>query len=72
MKRTGLLLTGMVIVTGCLAYAWQALPHQQSNLYVQEDVGAVQEQTGQTEQVVRRKEEHGYAYSLLPEEEQLR
>lgn len=70
MKRTGLLLTGMVIMTGCLAYAWQILPHQQSKLYVQEDVGAPQEQTGQAEQVVRRKEEHGYAYSLLPEEEQ--
>lgn len=70
MKRTGILLTGMVIMTGCLAYAWQTLPHQQSNLYVQEDVGAVQEQTGQTEQIVRREEEYGYAYSLLPEQEQ--
>lgn len=70
MKRTGLLLTGMVIMTGCLSYAWQILPHQQSNLYVQEDVGAVQEQTEQPEQVVRREEEHGYAYSMLSEEEQ--
>lgn len=70
MKRTGLLLTGMVIMTGCLSYAWQTLPHQQSNLYVQEDVGAVQEQTEQPEQVVRREEEYGYAYSMLSEEEQ--
>lgn len=70
MKKTGILLAGMVIMTGCLAYAWQTLPHQQSNLYVQEDAGAVQEQTGQTEQIVRREEEYGYAYSLLPKEEQ--
>ena len=71
MKRTGVLLTGMLIVTGCLAYAWQTLPHQQSDLYIQEDVGAKQEEFEQTEQVIKREEEHGYAYSMLPEEEQI-
>lgn len=70
MKRTGLLLTGMLIMTGCLAYAWQTLPHRQSELYVQEDVGAKQEDAGQTEQVVRRASEDGYAYGMLSEEEQ--
>lgn len=71
MKRTGVLLTGMLIVTGCLAYAWQTLSHQQSDLYIQEDVGAKQEESEQTEQVIKREEEHGYAYSMLPEEEQI-
>ena len=70
MKKTGILLTGMIIVTGCLASAWQMLPHQQSDLYVQEDFGAEQEKQEQTEQVVRREEEHGYAYSMISEEEQ--
>ena len=70
MKRTGLLLVGMLIITGCLAYAWQTLPHRQSDLYVQEDIGAEQDKSGQAEQVVRREEEHGYAYSMLPAEEQ--
>ena len=70
MKRTGLLMTGMLIMTGCLAYAWQTLPHRQSDLYVQEDVGAKQDEPEQTERVIRREEENGYAYGMLPEEEQ--
>ena len=70
MKRTGLLMTGMLIMTGCLAYAWQTLPHRQSDLYVQEDVGAKQDEPEQTERVIRQEEENGYAYGMLPEEEQ--
>lgn len=70
MKRTGVLLTGMLLATGCLAYAWQILPHQQSDLYLQEDLGAMQEEAGQPEQMIKRAEEKGYAYSMLPEEEQ--
>ena len=70
MKRTGVLLTGMLILTGCLAYAWQTLPHQQSELYMQEDFGAMQDEPEQTEQIVMRTEENGYAYSMLAEEEQ--
>ena len=70
MKRTGLLLIGMLIATGCLAYAWQTLPHRQSDMYMQEDLGAEQESSSRTEQVVKRTEENGYAYSMLPEEEQ--
>lgn len=70
MKRTGILLTGMLILTGCLAYAWQTLPRQQSDLYRQKDLGAKQEEAEPAEQVVRREQENGYAYSMLPEEEQ--
>lgn len=71
MKRTGLLLTGMLIVTGCLTYTWKTLPHRQSDLYIQEDLGAKQEETEQTEQVIRREQENGYVYSMLSEEEQI-
>lgn len=71
MKKTGILLTGMLILTGCLAYAWQATPHQQSDLYMQEDLGAMQEESELPEQIVKHAEETGYAYSMLPEEEQL-
>ena len=71
MKKTGLLLAGMLIMTGSLAYAWQSLPHQQSDLYMQEDLGAEQEKTEQTEQIVKREEESGYAYSMLSEDEQI-
>ena len=70
MKKTGLLLTGMIIVTGCFAFSWDTMPHQQSDLYVQEDFGAEQEKQEPTEQVVRREEEHGYAYSMISKEEQ--
>lgn len=65
MKRTGILLTVMLILTGCLAYAWQTLPRRQSDLYRQADLGAGQTAPEQTEQVVRRAEEDGYAYSML-------
>lgn len=71
MKKTGLLLTGMLVLTGCLAYAWKTTPRQQSDLYMQEDLGAMQEDIEQQEQVVKRAEEKGYAYSMLPENEQV-
>ncbi len=71
MKKAGLLLlTGMLIVTGYVAYAWQILPRQESDLYVQEDLGAMQEEKEPAEQVIQREKEEGYAYSMLPEEEQ--
>lgn len=70
MKRTGILLAGMLVLTGCLAYAWQTLPRQQSDLYRQENLGARQDESEQTEQVVRRAQENGYAYSMLSEGEQ--
>lgn len=71
MKKAGLLLlTGMLIVTGYVAYAQQILPRQESNLYVQEDLGAMQEEQEPAEQVVQREKEEGYAYSMLSEEEQ--
>lgn len=70
MKKTGLLLTGMLLLTGCLAYTWHTLPRRQSDLYKQENLGAQQEEPEQAEQVVRRDTESGYAYSMLSEEEQ--
>lgn len=70
MKRTGLLLTGMLIVTGCLTYAWRTLPRQESDLYLQENIGAKQEENELTEQVIQREQENGYAYGKLSEEEQ--
>lgn len=70
MKRTGLLLTGMLIVTGSLAYAWQILPHRQSDLYQQEKIGSQQVESLPAEQVVRRDPEDGYVYGMLSEEEQ--
>ena len=71
MKKIGLLLVGMLIITGSLAYAWQTLPHQQSELYIQADLGAEQENPEQSEQIVKQEEESGYAYSMLSEDEQI-
>lgn len=71
MKRTGLLLTGMLIVTGSLAYAWQTLPHRQSDLYQQEKIGSQQAESVPTEQVVWHEPENGYVYGMLSEEEQV-
>ena len=70
MKRTGFLLTGMLIVTGCLAYAWRTLPRQESDLYVQENLGARQEESEPAEQVIQREKEDGYAYGKLSGEKQ--
>ena len=71
MKRTGLLLTGMLIVTGSLTYAWQTLPHRQSDLYQQEKIGSQQVESVPAEQVVKREPEDGYVYDMLSEEEQV-
>lgn len=70
MKRTGFLLTGMLIVTGCLTYTWRTLPRQESDLYVQENLGARQEESEPAEQVIQREAEDGYAYSKLSGDEQ--
>lgn len=70
MKRTGLLLIGMLVVTGCLTYAYRILPRQESDLYIQENVGAMQEEPEPAEQVVWRESEQGYAYGKLPAEKQ--
>lgn len=70
MRKTELLLTGMLIMTGSLVYAWQTLPHQQSDMYIQENLGAEEKKPEREEQTVIREEETGYAYSVLPEEEQ--
>ena len=70
MKRTGLFLIGMLVVTGCLTYAWRILPRQESDLYIQENVGAMQEEPEPAEQVVQRESEQGYAYGKLSAEKQ--
>lgn len=70
MKKTGLLMSGMLVVTGCLTYAWRILPHQESDLYIQKNVGAMQEEPEPAEQVVQRESETGYAYSRLSGEKQ--
>lgn len=65
MKRTGILLTGMLILTGCLAYAWQTLPRQRSDLYKQKSLGAQQEESEPAEQVIRREQENGDRKSVV-------
>lgn len=60
----------MLIVTGCLAYAWRTLPRQESDLYVQENLGARQEESEPAEQVIQREKEDGYAYGKLSGEKQ--
>ncbi len=69
MKKTGLLLAGMLIVTGGLLHAWNTLPRRQSELYMQEQAGAEKERIEQAEQVIREPED-GYVYGLLSGEEQ--
>ena len=72
-------MTGMLFLTGCLAYAWHALPHEESDSYLQTDLGAALEENEASEQVVRQEEtvsaqdlnlENCYAYQMLSEEEQ--
>lgn len=70
MKKTGLLLTGMLAAAVSLAYVCKVLPQREQERYVQEEVGAGQEQGAQTQQVVWREPEDGYAYGMLSEEEQ--
>ena len=70
MKRTGLLLAGMLALTGCLVYARQTLPHRQSSQYVQEDFEAGRDEAEETQQTVIRKPEDGYVYGMLSDKEQ--
>lgn len=72
-------MTGMLFLTGCLAYAWHALPHEESDSYLQTDLGAALEENEASEQVVRQEEtvpaqdlnlENCYAYQMLSEDEQ--
>ncbi len=76
MKRTGMLLVGMLLLSGYLAYAWHELPHEKSDTYQQPDLGAAQEEYGLSEQVFQQEElltetdlENAYAYQMLSEEE---
>lgn len=76
MKKTGLLLIGMLTMTGALAFAWRQLPHEESDLYWQEDLGAEQTDYEMQEQVIRqgsaeleKSQENCYAYQRLSAEE---
>ena len=78
MKKTGFLLVGMLMVTGALAYAWHQLPHEESDLYRQTDLGAEQTELEEQEQVIRQERaqieislDNCYAYQQLPEGEQI-
>ena len=78
MKKTGILLMGMLLLTGALAYAWHQLPHEKSDLYRQADLGAEQTEFEEPEQVIRQDRvqiemslEKCFAYQRLPEEEQI-
>lgn len=70
MKKTGLLFAGMLVVTGCLTYVCRILPQQESDLYLQENVGAMQKEAEPAEQVVQRESEDGYAYGKLSAQRQ--
>lgn len=67
---------GMLCITACLAYAWGALPHEESDSYLQADLGAAQEESGIQEQALVQEAvseldwENAYAYQLLSQEEQ--
>ena len=78
MKRTGVLLAGMLTLSGALAYAWYQLPHEESNLYRQANLGAEQTESEEQEQVIRENSAqiemslgNCYAYQKLPEAEQI-
>ena len=78
MRRTGVLLIGMLTLIGALAYAWHRQPHEVSDLYLQADMGAEQTEYESSEQVIRQDDaqiqvslENCYAYQMLSEEERI-
>lgn len=70
MKKQGLLLACMLLAAGGMAYAAGKVPQRRSETYTQTDLGAELAETAQAGQTVVRKPESGYAYSMLPAEEQ--
>lgn len=77
MKKTGVLLCGMILASGALFYVSRSLPEQESSLYRQEAVGAGQTAESIPEQVLiktdeklREAQEDCYAFGHLSEEEQ--
>lgn len=77
MKKTGVLLFFMLLLTGTLLYLSWSLPERESRLYKQEEVGAAQTAEKLPEQVLARTDdalrdaqENCYAFGQLSEEEQ--
>ncbi len=77
MKKTGVLLLCMLLLSGTLLYVLRFLPERESSLYQQEKVGSGQTVTQLPEQVIagnhdalRDAQENCYAFGLLSGEEQ--
>lgn len=78
MKRTDLLFMEMILLTGCLVYAWHTLPHEETGQVQQTDIGAEQEECDVPEQVLRKDKtisetdlQDCYAYQMLSEDEKV-
>lgn len=77
MKKTGVLLLCMLLLSGALLYVSGSLPERESRLYRQEEVGAEQTMEKLPEQVLARTDdtlrgaqENCYAFGRLTKEEQ--
>lgn len=77
MKKTGVLLLCMLLLSGALLYVSGSLPERESRLYKQEEVGAEQtveklpEQVlARTDDTLREAQENCYAFGRLTKEEQ--
>ena len=77
MKKTGILLLCMLVLSGALYFAGQGLSHSESSLYRQEDMAAEGAKRNLPEQVLtrtdeklRKEQEDCYAFGKLSEEEQ--
>lgn len=77
MKKAGILLACMLVLTGALYFAGQGLSRSESSLYKQEDMGAGGTKRNLPEQVLtrtdeelREEQEDCYAFGRLSEEEQ--
>lgn len=77
MKKTGVLLFCMLLLTGTLLYVSWSLPERESSLFKQEEVGSEQAVEKLPEQVLtrtddtlRKAQENCYAFGQLSEEEQ--
>jgi hypothetical protein len=56
MKKTGLLLIGMLFMSGCLFFAWSEFPHEEIDLYRLMDFGAAQTEQETAEQIIRQED----------------
>ena len=68
----------MILLTGCLVYAWHTLPHEETGQVQQTDIGAEQEECDVPEQVLRKDKtiseadlQDCYAYQMLSEDEKV-